>query len=914
MTLLLCCVFALSGFAALVFESLWFHQAGLALGNSVWASSLILAGFMGGVALGNGLAGRLGPRLTRPARTYAALELLIATSGVAIVHLLPFTIPLLESALRPVAGAPWASNALRLCVAFVLLLLPATAMGATLPVLVGPMYRRDPNFGRVLGRLYGWNTLGAVVGAVLGPTALVGSLGVRGASFAAAAANLAAGALVITCVRDAPMSGARSEPQQPDPKGRWLLAASAVCGACLLGLEVVWFRALSLFEHATTTAFAVMLALVLVGIGAGGLLGAAIIGRAPRAAERLGWIALGAGAVVIAGYLALPSWVTDATSGDRRLLLLCAGILMVPTSTLSGVLFTLLGHALHAAGWGETRAAGWLTLANTSGSMLGSLLAGLVLLPAVGIDAALRILAGGYAVAAVLVHVALARPTGLRLPVAAGSFALGILLLPADTLTQQYVRGAVARASDARPFEAVALREGLTETSVLLRQTLFGETLEHRLVTNSISMSGTGIQALRYMRLFVYWPIAVHPEPRRALLISYGVGTTAKALTDSAELETIDVVDTSRDILALDEQIFEAPRTSPLDDPRVRVHVEDGRHFLRLTRDRYDLITGEPPPPKMAGIVSLYTQEFFELARSRLNPGGILTYWLPVHGLFEPDALAIVRAFCNVFPDCSLWNGARWDWMLVGTNDLQEPVSAERFRRQWEDPVVGPQLRSVGLELPEQLGALFMADAGMLQERVGGAEPLTDDFPRRLPDAVASYERMQQAFDPWRDVQRASEGFRASEWIARLWPPELREGHGCLLRDPGHDQPGPGSGRARARPRDPSARPAARRDPLDHAASVAARRRRHPAGGRHAGVGGWAGRCRDRGDVRRSRPRASQLRRGGSALRCGWRAERQARAGRACSRSTPWPRRVASIAPRREPTSSTGRVRASPGS
>ena len=164
----------------------------------------------------------------------------------------------------------------------------------------------------------------------------------------------------------------------------------------------------------------------------------------------------------------------------------------------------------------------------------------------------------------------------------------------------------------------------------------------------------------------------------------------------------------------------------------MNVHVEDGRYFLQATARRYDLITAEPPPPKHAGVVNLYSAEYFALARSRLRPGGFLTYWLPVHSLEEDDSRAVVRAFCDAFPDCTLWAGTELDWMLAGSNGAASPVDEAVFRRQWDDPKVGPELRRLGIENPEQLGALFMADAEGLAAFAGSAEPLVDDRPQRL--------------------------------------------------------------------------------------------------------------------------------------------------------------------------------------
>ena len=152
----------------------------------------------------------------------------------------------------------------------------------------------------------------------------------------------------------------------------------------------------------------------------------------------------------------------------------------------------------------------------------------------------------------------------------------------------------------------------------------------------------------------------------------------------------------------------------PLNDPRVRVHIEDGRYLLQTTDRRFDLITGEPPPPGIAGVENLYTREYFELIRRRLADGGFVTYWLPLSDLTDVSTKAILRAFCDVFEDCSLWNGSGTHLMMAGSRDARGPVSEEEFGRQWRDPAVAAEMERLGVERPEQLGALFIGDAGYL--------------------------------------------------------------------------------------------------------------------------------------------------------------------------------------------------------
>lgn len=772
-------IFFFSGVSALIFENLWFYQAGITFGSSVWASSLVLAGFMGGLALGNALAARMKPGGFRAIRVYGLLEVAIGVFGLALVIGLPSLTSVLASVFAPLLATPWLANLLRLGSAFLLLLVPSTAMGATLPVMVSALYRRDPRFGSVLGRLYGWNTLGAVVGALVGHVALVEALGVLGTGIVAAGVSLSVAALAFALSQR--FEGGDPKVERVESASRlskqaWgLLAAAGLAGFILLGLELVWFRFLLHFLFGSSQTFAIMLAVVLAGIGLGGLAGARIASVHPQASRLVPATALLTGALCVVVYLLFPSGPNDTTWTGAAIR---ASSLMFPVAFLSGVLFTLLGHALKGEEAGETRAAGLLTLANTTGAMLGPLVVGFALLPMLGVDRSLQLLAGSYVLIAALTLAAGARPKHVlesALTFGAGvALVLVVAFFPAGETLERHLRPVVDNYSKGGAAHQVAMREGVTETIIYMEEEAFDRPVSHRMLTNGYSMSSTNTNSKRYMKLFVWLPMALNPDAKTALLISYGVGSTAKALTDTAELERIDMVDISRDVFEMNDIIYAKPGTLPTDDPRVRVHIEDGRYFLETTTERFDLITGEPPPPKMAGVVSLYTREYFALVRDRLSEGGIATYWLPSHALDPLDSRSIVRAFCDVFEDCSLWGGAGLDWILMGTRESAGPGSAERFSRQWRDPVVRKELVALGIETPEQLGALFMADAERLRELAGEVAPLTDDRPKRLSDQPFDVASGFRAYLPWMDTTTTRAGFEQSPWIAEIWPNELR--------------------------------------------------------------------------------------------------------------------------------------------
>ena len=785
MAALLSLAFFLSGVAALLFEALWLRRAGLMLGSSVWASSIVLAAFMTGLAAGNALAVRWAARIRRPLRAYALLEIGVGAAGAAAVLAAPALAPLLAPLFRALGDGAALTNLLRLAVAFALVLLPTTAMGITLPVLTRAVSHDDRDFGPVLGGLYGWNTLGGMLGAVAGELWLIAPLGLRGTAFFAAGLNLLAAALAWWLSRRRTPAADAVEPigvgpdrKRLSPRARRLLAAAFLAGAGLLALEVIWFRFLQLFLFGTAMTFAFMLAVILLGIAAGGLAASLWLRRDPAAHRWLPAVAGAAALATIAGYAAFSPWYRGAAffidQPDATLALSLR--LMLATSVLSGVIYTLAGAALRheLSGAGET--AGHLTLANTIGSMAGALGGGFVLLPVLGMERSIFAVAVIYGAVAALCGpwrwADASRNVRLAWLASLGAVALALLLFPRGAMATRHLQTSLARFLDEQT-RVVALREGVNQTTTTLRREWGGEPVSHRLVTNGHSMSGTDFADRRYMKLFVNWALAVNPRIRQALLISYGLGSTARALTDTRALTGIDVVDVSPEILGMAPVVF-APGQSPLADPRVRVHVEDGRFFLQTSAASFDLITGEPPPPKAAGIVNLYSREYFQLLHDRLNDGGVATYWLPVEELAEDDARAIVSAFCAAFADCSLWTGAGPHWMLAGTRGLRERATEDAFAAQWRDDVVGPELVRLGVEQPEQLGATFLADADQLAPWIAGIPALEDDHPHRLSPGRPDPAR-QDFIERWMEVTDAAARFERSHLVQRLWPPALRD-------------------------------------------------------------------------------------------------------------------------------------------
>jgi spermidine synthase len=785
---ILCAVLFLSGIGALIFETLWLRLSGLAFGNSVWAAALILSSFMGGLALGSAIAASSRIRRWRPLHLYAVLEVLVAFFGCTIV----FGLPVLGEWMRPVWQTLWNYQptllGLRFIVSFLVLLVPTTAMGLTLPVIVQDPALRQANFGRLIGFLYGSNTLGAVVGALLGEAYLIGAFGLRGTGLAAGLAGCLAAVFASLVAR---YSGDRSLPSKfPlrfDARYRppWrLLLVSFGTGCILLCLELVWFRFLRLFVASSPTAFAIMLAVVLAGIGFGAIVAGAIHRRSTRLNHLLPVLLLLAAIATLLCYLFFPENLAQSRTGifdfSWRAVALVSIALMLPVAFLSGILFPSLAAKVQASMGDRMNSTGITTLFNTAGSAVGPLLASFVLLPSVGYQWSLLLCAAGYFLLSVIVtdraDWSIRRPIGLVTIALCATVVLLLAFFPYQRVESHFAHATRPHEIDEHGHvlaHLVKRIEGTSDTWQLLRRDLFGEPYYYRLLTNAFSMSATNPYSQRYMRLFAYLPLAFRQESEDVLLISYGCGVTADAFLHGSHVKRMDVVDISKEVFALADFYSGINYSNPLRDPRVHPVVQDGRFFLQASPRQYDIISGEPPPPKVAGSVNLYTQQFFSLMNSRLKEGGIATFWLPINQLKVEETKAILRAFHDAFSNSSVWAGADQDWIMMGIKGPGRKVPEEEIRQLWSHPDSGGDLRRIGIEVPQQLGALFLMDSQEIDRITRDVAPLTDNYPKRLSDAGWDDEASQRFALTYMEPLPALQRFLHSPLVAAVWPETL---------------------------------------------------------------------------------------------------------------------------------------------
>jgi len=687
-----CLVF--SGLSALVYQLIWTRLLGFSLGTSTEAISIVLAVFFGGLALGNLAAARWLERVERPLRVYARLE-----AGIGLYALL--SLPVLRRLDQAFAwlGTPESEAglvALRIALAVCVLLPPTIAMGATLPVVARGLVSRDGSLGRGAAHLYTANTLGAVLGAYLCGFWMIPELGLTRSIAIAGAINLAVAALVgALSARGEGVARTEAAPSArgtipTGPQRALYLTCFAASGFVAIGYEIVWSKVFGVVMEGTLYGFAAVLSAYLLGIGIGSL---AIsrrvdaIGDLPRAFAIL-HVAIGASVVV--GTWAVPllpfayatlSRVAPAGDAVHLLYLLVLPIILVPTA-LFGAAFPILIRLDAGRAERVGRSIGIATAVNTAGSIAASLMVGFWWIPTLGMDGSLfTLLMIDFAAALALLVGFQSTGGAARLRALAGSAAVvGTVALSFGGV---HIEDAIA----GRQLEATDLRDylrGLGEQGTTRGVTIEGRssivsvhsTDEARVLrTNGLPESGVSYappHASLEATFLGVWPYLLARDPQRALVIGLGGGNTLSALLPT-RVESIDVVELERGVARAVGLLHEG-LPNPLDDPRVRLRVADGRNDLLLHRwsgaPGYDLITSQPSHPWRVGAANLFTEEFFRLARGALRPGGIFATWLNGFRI-DPDALlSVVTSFERIYPGALLVDvsrGGRRAFLLLGS-------------------------------------------------------------------------------------------------------------------------------------------------------------------------------------------------------------------------------------------------------
>lgn len=723
----------LSGAAALIFQVLWIKQLSLVTGVDIHAVSAGVSAFFLGLALGSFILGRFGDRATRPLRVYALLEIGVALLGVGVTFGLSRIAPLFVSIETNLPVVAW--TMLILIVAA-----PAFLMGGTLPVLLRALETAPGGVGAKGGRLYAANTLGAITGCLAVSFVIVPALGVQATGLAAAALGLSAAALALSRSAVSAIAAPAALPASSTGEGgsRLALALYALAGGVALGYEVAWSQAIVQFISTRSFAFSVVLATYLAGLALGAALFARRTDRLADPWTTFGLLITAAGLVALFELAVLGTWLTvwqtnaeaavAAVTGSIfagmsvRFVVAALAIVFVPTLILGAAFPVALRLSVNPAHIG--RDTGRVLAFNTLGGIAGTLATGFLLIPTLGIIRSFAILA---VIAAAIGLVAISRGKSslragprLAVPVLGALTLLLAIFVPPDRLAALLTKSR----SDGT---IVSYEEGLGATVAVIEQGQADRRFR-RLYIQGVSNTGDAMPSLRYMRLQALLPLLIHKgEPKSALVIGLGTGITAGSLLAYPGLERRVAAELLPSV-ARASALF-AGNLGAAGDTRLEIRLRDGRRELLRSEERYDLITLEPPPPSAAGVVNLYSSDFYRLARARLAENGMVAQWLPIATQNDEDTRSLVRSFLDTFPEVTLWSTELHEMLLVGSLQPQE-LDATRIADRMKERPIASALGEVGISSPADLLATWMMDRSGLERYAGSALPVTDDQPR----------------------------------------------------------------------------------------------------------------------------------------------------------------------------------------
>jgi spermidine synthase len=743
----------LSGFSALVFEVLWSRQFVTVFGNSAYAISIVLCAYMAGLGLGGWVGGKIADRTTRWTAAFGIVQMAVALWALVIPLLLDWLRMLVPTlpALSP--DSLLLSTLTRFGLSFAVLLVPCFLMGTTLPLLARAVARSEESIAARIGALYCWNTFGAALGCLTAGFVMIDTFGIRLTNLLAVGETVlvAIAALALSRLRagaDRFATGTKKDLQPavakrcgaaeeqvgrsslPLPAGL-LLGAAFLNGLASLASEVLWVRYLG-FIDSSAYVFPTILFVYLFGVGGGALCYQWFVRRFGLSSLALGILEmllavalLGpfvAGALLFAGGPPRPLGLTGMTFLT----------VLLPT-VLMGMLFPYLcsvyGRQVQTLG----RRLGLLFALNTAGTVLGSLLPVFTLVPALGIQRSLLVVtllcgAMGFAL------LTWGQQGGRRLTwqammIFGAGLAVYLALVPSNLCERVFL------STDfdlARHAEVQFYREGRTGTAIVTRDRVNN--------CRTVYINGMAEEPALYghelcFKLLGHLGPMLHPNPDDVLMICLGGGIAAGATVCQAEVKSLTIVD-------LESSVVEAARTlgednnDVLQDPRVRLVIDDGRNFLLMSQHKWPVILSDSTHPKSGDSWVLYTKEFYQLTSSHLTPNGIFVQWVPVHGLSSVEFKVILRTFQSVFPQTSLWisqgideRGRAANYALLVATPGPLRIDVARLQTRLKAPEVRKDLLPYGLHTIAGFLDSFVCEAETLRNWVASGPINTDDLP-----------------------------------------------------------------------------------------------------------------------------------------------------------------------------------------
>ena len=707
---LLVLLFVGSGCAALIYEVVWFQLLGFVIGASSVSLGVLLGTFMGGMCLGSYLLPRLVSPKHHPLRVYAWLELGIGFIGVLVLY----GMPLIGGVYTAWAGSGAIGFLLRGIAAGICLLPPTILMGATLPA-VARWVKTTPHGVSWLGFFYGGNIGGAVLGSLLAGFYLLRVYDVAVATFAALGLNIAVALMGFAAAKvttyEPPTEDTRREPSN---SGAWpVYVTIGLSGMTALAAEVIWTRHLSLLFGATVYTFSLILAVFLLGLGIGSTGGSALSRSFKKPRLALGWCQLGL--CLATGWTAymvtesLPYWPIDLTIAadpwiNLQLDFVRALWAMLPPAILWGASFPLALAAAATRGQDPGRLVGGLYAANTIGAIVGSLGASLILVISIGSHHAQQVLIVFAAISGMLMWLPIGRDvvfprTGFQS--AAMGLALGcaaLLVVSVPPVPGEFIAfGRFLPIWGQRP-EVIYVGEGLTGSVAVTRE-LDGILNYHN--AGKVQASSYP-EDMRLQRMLGHLTTLV-PENRGSfLVIGCGAGVTAGAVSINPEAESVIIAEIEPLVPEVVSRYFGKENYQVVDNPKVEIHIDDGRHFLLTTDQKFDGITSDPLDPWVKGAAALYTREFWQLARDHLNPGGVVTVFVQLYESTEEAVKSEIATFMEVFPNGAVFantvEGSGYDVVLLGRAE-DDKIDIDRIQARLSSPEyrqVAESLREVG--------------------------------------------------------------------------------------------------------------------------------------------------------------------------------------------------------------------------
>ena len=760
--------FFISGAAGLVYEVLWAKYLALYVGSTSMAQVIVLATFMGGLALGSQVLGALADRVSQPLKLYVYLEMGIGLYALALFEPLLGVGRHLFVALARMGNLGEGGLVLGKIVACVVCILtPTFLMGGTLPALCRHMVRSMEGVGPRVSRLYFVNSLGAVFGCLFAGFYLIQEFGLHFSMIVGAALSICSGvtAFLLTS-RGAASRGATRpsatgvrgiedtgvEGANPAPWTFWvLLGCVGLSGAVSMMYEVAWIRLLTLVLGSSTYSFSLMLAAFILGLSLGSLL-LSFRRRATGYALifALSEVGVGVSVLLMLPFYARLPWLFNllasslsrepATFGFYQLckFALCAAVMLSP-AILQGVTLPAATKVLVGDARRLGLRVGYVFAVNTLGTLIGSIYAGFLGLPHLGIKGTLELAVGLNCLMGILILATL-RPGKARrramgawvLAVAATGAWYGLRMGSWDrdvlSVGVYRVRGRIpdyaAFRRDAASRKTLFYRDGVDATVIV--QDLPGENPERMLLING-KVDASTVGDLATQKLIGHLPMLCHPSPKKALVVGLGSGCTVGAVL-SYDVEKVDVVEISGDVIEA-SRLFESINGRYWEDPRVAVHHEDAKTFNQVTDEKYDVIIGQPTNPWISGVAGVFSREHFEACRERLAPGGLVLQWIQAYEMEDRTFYMMLETFTRVFPCYTIWNSRLTDTIIIGSPDPYLPDFA-RMEKRLASLSVREDLAPLGVSSLLTVLGLQMVDGAARPSHVAwGGVVHSDYFP-----------------------------------------------------------------------------------------------------------------------------------------------------------------------------------------